>query len=238
MQSKIDNLFMIHKKDVKDKVRILRGKGFSLNQIAEKTKVPKSTVRTWIQDVLLSENQKKFLKQRTQNALQNGRIKFQKLNKEKREIHGNYLFKEGIGEIGGLNNRDLFLSGISLYWAEGFKNKHEHRLGFCNTDPFMIKFYIYWLEKCLGVNKNKIVARLALNVSYKDKTEEIQAYWANMIGIDLSQFTKPFYQTSKWKKKYNVDNYHGVLRIHVKGSLDHLLKMKGWIEGMKMNVVE
>ncbi len=132
----------------------------------------------------------------------------------------------------------MLIAGIALYWGEGFKNKHEHRLGFCNSDPEMVRFYIKWLEKSLGVERNSLIIRLTLNESYKNRTEEMKNYWLKVTEISKSQFTKTFYQKTKWKRQYNEDNYHGVLRIHVKDSLNLLLLMRGFIEGMKLNVVK
>ena len=225
---------MHYKQGVKDKVRYLRQKGFSLGQIFQNTGVPRTTIRTWIDDIVLSGNQVLTLRDRVQKALQKGRIRSQKIQREKKEKNEKKLMKIGINEIGKLSPRDFLIAGVSLYWAEGFKNRHEHRLGFCNSDPAMVKFYIHWLEKYLGIDKNELVARLTLNYLYKDKVNETQNYWVKTVGVPLNQFTKPFFQTSKWKKQYNTINYHGVLRIHVRESLDCLLKMKGWIEGLKM----
>ncbi|MDO8621064.1 MAG: hypothetical protein Q7R31_02175 [Candidatus Levybacteria bacterium] len=229
---------MVHAKAVKDRVRKLREKGFSLNQIFQEAKVPKTTIRTWITDIVLSKEHRDVLRTRTQNALQKGRIKFQRSKKEERLTKERVFFETSRLEVGKLSKRELFLSGIALYWAEGFKNKHEHRLGFCNSDPSMIRFYIHWLQQCIGLKKNQLVVRLTLNQLYESKTNEIQSYWSKTLGIPSSQFTKPFYQNSKWKKQYNIDNYHGVLRVHVKESLDYLLKMKGWIEGLRLNVIK
>lgn len=231
---KIDNIYVHYKKETKDKVRYLRQKGFSLGQISRDTDVPRTTIRTWIRDIILSKNQTEALKNRVQNALQKGRIKFQRIQRNKRLKNEKELMDSGISEIGKLSPRDFLIAGASLYWAEGFKNRHEHRLGFCNSDPYMINFYIHWLKKYLGISRKQLVARLTLNYLYKDRVNEMQSFWADIIGMSLSQFTKPFFQTSKWKKQYNTNNYHGVLRIHVKESLNHLLKMKGWIEGLKM----
>ncbi|MBI4079038.1 MAG: hypothetical protein HY429_01950 [Candidatus Levybacteria bacterium] len=223
---------MLHSALEIDNVRELRRRGYSLGQIYEVTSIPKTTIRTWISDISLSEAQLTRLKNRTQKALQAGRLRVQTSAKNKRIGLENSLLIKGKNDIGNLTKRDLFIAGIALYWAEGFKNKHEHRLGFCNSDPKMIKFYIWWLEKILAVNKNDIIARLTLNISYKKKVREMEKYWSELTGLPLSQFTKTFYQTSKWKKQYNVDNYHGVLRVHVKDSINNLLKMKGWIEGL------
>lgn len=226
---------MGHPQLLKDKVRGLRLLGYSLGQIREETKLAKSTIRLWITDITLSEEQQIALKNRTQTALQAGRIRVQGAQKEKNEQIKKELFNIGKKEIGSLNNRDLFIAGVALYWAEGFKNSHEHRLGFCNSDPGMIKFYLRWLTEGLHVQKKDLVARLTLNSSYKEKTEKIESYWSEITEIPLSQFTKTFYQKTQWKRQYSTDNYYGVLRIHVKGSLDYLLKMKGWIEGLKEN---
>lgn len=225
---------MRYKQKVKGKVRQLRRKGLSLSQISQETNVPRATIRTWIRDINLSKDQIKTLKNRVQQFLQEGRIKFQKKQKNKRIEEEKELIKRGTDEIGQLTSREFLIAGISLYWAEGFKNKHEYRLGFCNSDPYMIKFYIYWLKKNLKIKKEQLIVRLTLNYSYKDKTDKMQNYWSDVTGVPLDQFTKPFFQTSKWKKHYNTQNYHGVLRIHVRDSLNQLLKMKGWIEGLKM----
>lgn len=225
---------MHYKQEIRDKVRYLRQKGFSLGQISQSTDVPRTTIRTWIRDIILSKSQIEALRIRVQKALQRGRIKSQRIQKEKRLKNEKKLMGDGINEVGRLSPRDFLIAGASLYWAEGFKNKHEHRLGFCNSDPYMVKFYVHWLEKYLGISRNELVARLTLNYIYKNKVNEMQVFWSEAIGVSLNQFTKPFFQSSKWKKQYNTVNYHGVLRIHVKESLDRLLKMKGWIEGLKM----
>lgn len=226
---------MRHSNLVKQTARRLRKKGHSLNEISSKTKVSKSTIRTWITDIQLKKSQKDLLKKRALKALQNGRYRAQTLKKEQRRKTEKILLSKGRRDIGSLTNRELFIAGVALYWAEGFKNKHEHRLGFCNADPDMINFYLEWLEHSLEIEKKHITARLTLNSSYKNKTQRIQEYWSQITGIPLDQFTKPFYQNTQWKKQYSDDNYHGVLRVHVKESLDYLRKMKGWIEGLKLS---
>lgn len=224
---------MRYGQDIKDRVRLLRRKGNSLLEISLQTKVPITTICTWISDIKLSIAQHERLRAKTQSALQAGRVQMQQKNREARIALSDALLQEGRKEIGALNARELFLIGAALYWAEGFKTLHERRLGFCNSDPTMIKFYLNWLEKTLGVKKKDVVMRLTLNMSYKEKTYEIQEYWATLLGFSLKQFTKPFYQQTQWKKQYNTNNYHGVLRVHVNSSLNHLLKMRGWIEGLR-----
>ena len=236
MQLLPQNNLMGHSQIIKDEVRALRLQGFSLGQIQARTKISKSTIHTWIGDIVLSKDQQDLLKGATHTALQKGRIKAQSVQKKRKVSLERELFDKGKSDIGRLDERELFIAGVALYWAEGFKNKHEHRLGFCNSDPSMIKFYLRWLKEALGVSENDLVGRLALNESYKDKTGEIEQYWSEITGISLSNFTKTFYQHTQWKKQYDTDTYHGVLRIHVKNSLKYLLKMRGWIEGLRSNL--
>lgn len=224
---------MRYELSIKENVRDLRKKGKSLLVIHSLTGIPVTTITTWIKDIALTPEQKNELKIKVHNALQRGRVIAQNTIKKKRDLLQNNLFLEGKNDTSVLTDRELFLIGIALYWGEGFKNKHEHRLGFCNSDPKMIKLYIYWLEKSLGILKEKLVLRLTLNESYKGQTAEIQLYWSLLTGISLEQFTMPFYQKVKWQKQYDNNNYKGVLRIHVKESLHLLWKMKGWIEGLK-----
>jgi len=227
---------MQHNEVVKDKVRQLRAKGLSLGQIYEETGIPKTTIRSWIKDIKLSQRQDDKLRARTQKALQAGRIRKQRQDRILRLNNEKELLHKAIIRVGNLSNRDLFMAGIALYWGEGFKNKHEHRLGFCNSDPQMIRFYIKWLEKSFGIKKESIIARLTLNIAYEKRTEEIENYWLRITGLPRNQFTKTFYQKTKWKKQYNEDNYHGVLRIHVKDSLESLILIRGFIKGLELNL--
>lgn len=224
----------VYTKKIKNDVRILRKNGFSLNELYEKFNIPKTTLRGWIKDIVLTDIQQEKFKTRILEGLQKGRIRVQKLAREKKEQQIEKFKTRGIKEFKKISKRELFIAGVALYWAEGFKNKHEHRLGFCNSDPAMVKFYIHWLEVCLGIKKEDLVVRLSLNKSYENKFENIQNFWIEYLDISKDQFTKPFYQQSIWKKQFNTDTYKGVLRIHVKNSLNGLFQMRGWIEGLKM----
>ncbi len=224
---------MRHTSAIKKKVMYLRQRGLSLGQINEKTNVPRTTIRLWVKEIPLSQEQLAELKQRTQFALQKGRIAAQRFRMEQNLKKRTELFRLGEAETRLLTKRELFITGVALYWGEGFKNKHEHRLGFCNADSDMIILYIKWLKTCLGVKDEDLVARLTLNASYADKEKKIREFWSRTTQIPQGQFTKTFYQHTKWKKQYKTEEYIGVLRIHVRNSVDYLAKMHGWIAGLK-----
>lgn len=177
------------------------------------------------------------LSQAHRMSLQEGRRRFQ----EKRSLQIKKkiasLLAQGSAEIGLLSYRELFIAGIMLYWAEGFKHPGESGLGFATSDPKMAKFYLQWIKKCLGVQENELRLRVTANISHKNRINEIEHYWSNYLHLSPDQFTKPFYQKSNWKKQYkNFHEYHGVIRIHVSRSLDMLRKMRGWLEGVKKSI--
>lgn len=215
----------------------LRKSGYSIPDIASRLNVSKSTASLWCRDILLSEKQKKILEERTNRKLRDFFKLVEKQKKERADEKQSIIW-QGAKEIGELSLRELFLTGVALYWAEGFKHEAEKRLGFCNSDPSMIKLQMDFWQKCLGVNKSDISPRLTINEMFRDQTDRIQNFWADILDIPLTQFTKPFCQQSKMVKKFdNGKSYHGVLRIHVRKSSKLMTRMRGWMLGLK-NVVD
>ena len=161
------------------------------------------------------------------------RLEYIQKQQEKRIEKIRFLKEKGVKDVGQLSKRDLFIGGINLYWAEGFKK--DNLVGFANSDPNMIKIFILWLTNCCNITQDRIKCRLGVNESYKQKTKELELYWSKILHIPLTQFQKPYIQKVQWKKLYdNPEEYHGVLRIRVSKSIDLLRKIHGWIEGMNL----
>jgi hypothetical protein len=216
------------------KARDLRKTGFGIKIIAKLCKVSSSTVSIWCSDIRLTADQIKQLENRAHDPRYGERLEYtQKQHQEKiKKIET--LFHEGVSDISDINNRELFLIGIALYWAEGFKK--DNLVGFSNSDPRMIKLFIKWLRDCCNLTQDRIKLRLGLNEQYKDKTKDIEQFWSNNLIIPITQFQKPFYQKVRWKKIYDhPEEYHGVLRVRVSKSTDLLRKIHGWIEGLSMS---
>lgn len=165
--------------------------------------------------------------------LQVGRKKYQAERTKSRLIFENDVFNEGIKDVGKLSKREMFLIGVALYWAEGFKHIDESSLGLATMDVNMAKFYVTWLKKCLGVESERLSFRVTANILYSNKIKEMEKYWSDSLGVNLDQFVKPFYQKSKQNRVYaNSDKYFGVLRIRVRKSINILRKMRGWMAGL------
>lgn len=209
----------------------LRENGESIKYIAKQLQVSPSSVSTWCKDVILTQEQIQLLEshahdpnygKRLLNSLKQRSIKNQKIEK---------LMEVGKKEIGTLSRRELFLIGVALYWAEGFKK--DSQAGFANSNPYMINLYLRWLKECFGYTNDDLIARVTANSAHENRIRDIEKYWSGMTQIPIGLFRKPFFQHSLLKKVYENNNeYYGVLRIKVKKSIDFLRKIHGWIEGL------
>lgn len=213
---------------LRDRARILRRKGKSLNEITRSINVPKSTVRYWCRDIILSSIQQERL------------IKMQRMGgahaaealRTRRIALTRKLFKEGTREIGKLTQRECFLIGVALYWAEGYRKGNEE-FGFTNSDPQMARFLIRWIRRSCGIDKKRIYARICLNVLYRDRIGEMSRFWQRATGLDASQFSNPtFIRVANRKKYLDKSGYHGLLRIKVRRSTNFRRKIMGWIAGI------
>lgn len=180
----------------------LRKKGQSIKYIAKTLSVSTGSVSLWCKDVVLTEEQLKILEihgldpnygRRLQNSQRQRAIKEKKIKK---------LLNLGINEIGKLTKRELFLIGVSLYWAEGFKK--DTQVGFANSNPEMINLYLRWLYDCCNVRKEDLITRITVNISHKDRIKEIEKFWSDSTKIPIENFRKPFFKISNGKKHMKI----------------------------------
>ena len=217
------------------KARKLRRLGRSIKEIAETLKISIGSVSVWCKDIELTQNQIINLQKRRTDPFYGKKLDYFLRKKKEFEEKVFYLKQEGIREIKKLTKREIFLIGVALYWAEGFKK--DHQVGFANIDVNMIKFFLYWLKVSFNISNTDLIFRLTANESYKEKIRDLEKFWSSELNVPLSQFSKPFFQKTLWKKRYERPNsYHGVLRVKVKKSVNLLRKIYGYIEGISLNL--
>lgn len=222
---------MIRKPVEKQKAILLRNKGKSVKEISSLLHVSSSTVSLWVRHIRLSPAQKQRLITKVLQVLQTGRAKAQKIQQEARKIIITSLEKEALVELGHLSERDLFIAGIFLYWAEGFKK--DSRLGFANSDPAMIKIFLKWLDY-RGVPKEQIRLRVGINISHKNRVKDVEQFWSEQTEIPLHQFQKPFFQKFKWKREFpKPEEYFGVIRIRTNKQGRLFIKTQAWIKAVR-----
>lgn len=133
-----------------------------------------------------------------------------------------------------MTDRELFLVGVGLYWAEGSKNKpyrRQERITFVNSDPDMITMFLAWLH-LLGIERERL--RFSVHIHETADVTRAEDFWARHVGAERSEFRKTAlkkHNPSTNRKNVN-DAYHGCLRIDVHGGADLYRRIEGWWSGM------
>ncbi len=215
--------------------RKLRRTGLSINVIAKKLGVSKSSVCLWCNDINLTQKQKEVLIKHSKDGGEKGRLLGAKHNKEERIKRQKYFENQGILEVGLLSKRELFLVGVALYWAEGSKKTRD--VVFINSDPTMIALFIRWLKECLFVDESRIYCKVGINKIHESRIDEVEKYWSKTTGIQRSRFSKVSLKKVKNQKVYeNFNSHYGSLAIRVRRGTNLNYEILGYIEGIKQNI--
>jgi hypothetical protein len=142
--------------------------------------------------------------------------------------------QEAAAAIGALSDRELFLTGVALYWAEGTKDKpHVRRecVEFVNSDPCMIRVFLAWLD-LLEVNRDRLHCRVMIHESADVAAAE--HYWSDLVAIDRSALGKTILKkhNPKTVRKNVGDSYRGCLAVRVLKGADLYRRIEGWWSGM------
>jgi hypothetical protein len=105
--------------------------------------------------------------------------------------------------------------GLGLYWGEGYK-KGSQEMGFTNSDPDMIRFYIDWLHASYGIRRSNLILRVSINNQHTFRVTEVEEYWSKVCNIPRNQFTKMSLIKVQSKKHILTTDHYGTLRIKVR----------------------
>jgi len=217
----------------KNRALKLRKRGKSINEIAAKLNIAKSTVSLWCRNIQLGSEQIERLNKRQESGSYKGRMKFLERIRKERIKEVALLRKQGIKEIGKLSKRNLFIGGVAMYWSEGYTYSGGEQVGFTNSDPKMILLMLKWFKEICRIPNNNISLQVKINKIHKNRIKEIENYWSDLAKIPSGQFNKTVLIKSKVKKIYpNPDSYCGTLRITIRKGTKLRRKINGWIEGL------
>jgi hypothetical protein len=220
--------------ELRNKAIKLRKLGLSYSEIREQVPVAKSTLSALLKNIKLGRKAKRIIEGKAVGAQKLGaEAKHNQRVKKEEEIK-----KSALSQITKITNKELFLMGIMLYWAEGTKSRGSNisqSVDFSNSDPKMLKFFMTWLKTCLKIPQDMVVPRIYIHESKEDKVNEVLEYWSKEIAIPKENFsrtclTKTVYPR-KNKRKDNAQ-YYGQLRIRIKKSTDLNRRIAGWIDGV------
>jgi hypothetical protein len=210
----------------------LRKEGKTYRQILAQIPVAKSTLSEWLKQVGLSVPQKQRITQLRINA----RLKGAASRKTKRLTEVADSIENGKIEVGKLSERELWLIGTALYWAEGSKqNVRSPSTGlvFGNMDFKMVFVFLRWLH-FLKVPTNEIYFELYVHKNRKAEAKDFTEWWIKALELPDNTPVRIYFKAGNplTNRSNTVDLYHGLLRIRVKSSTSLNRKVNGWIEGI------
>lgn len=222
---------MISKTKEKEKAIKLRKRGFSYNEILDQVLVSKSTLSLWLRSVGLAKRVKQRLTQKRILGQQRGA----RAKREQRIRLTEEIKKKAIREVEEISQKELWLIGIVLYWAEGAKQKEtspSQRVRFSNSNPLMVKVFLKWLRENCKIPLKDLDFEIYIHKTAN--IEKSKKYWSQILDLPLDKFQKIRLKKHKIKtKRKNIgENYHGLVSISVKRSTNLNRKIAGWIEGI------
>lgn len=172
------------KSQERNKAREMRSQGLTINQIANFLQVSKSSVSTWVRDIVLTQDQIDNLQK--QNPIFNRQINGAKERSDKaRLIRLEYQNK---GKIKAKDNNLLHQAGCLLYWAEGAKSKNQCR--FTNSDTEMMKFFLKFIRQFYSHLESKITLTINYYTNNNLNSQEIKNYWLSSLELPEKSLRK------------------------------------------------
>lgn len=224
---------MVPKLEEKETAISLRRQGLSYSEILKRIPVAKSSLSLWLKSVGLSKSQRQRLTDKKLASARRGALK----KKEDRILRTMIIKGVAEKEIGKTTERERWLIGTALYWAEGSKEK-TWRPGsgvrFINSDPAMIRFFLNWLLFTCKIQKNMLQFEIYIHDNNKHRLDDVRDYWVLKTGFSKDNFQAIYFKKNKINtKRRNIGNsYYGLLKIKVKKSSELVRKLSGWVDGI------
>lgn len=179
----------------KEKAKVLRSSGKSVNEIAKELGVSKSSVSVWVRDVQLTVEQIDRIKSISP--------RFPNLRAEtnKREALLERKQFQALGRQKAKSASPLFIMGCMLYWGEGSKNRNAVRIS--NADSDLLKLFIRFLREEFDIKNDDIAIRIAAYSNNDLTCEQIREHWLSVLEIPeccVKQIVLDRYATENAKK--------------------------------------
>ncbi len=217
------------KDGLRARARELRLEGRTYDEIEEQLGVSRSSVSLWVRD--LPKPPPRFT--RAELAKRASEERWEPLRRL-REAERQATKAAAAGSVGDVSDRDLFVMGVALYWAEGTKDKKYARresVAVINSDPGLIMVYLAWL-RLLGVDRARL--RFRVHIHESADVDQAQRFWADLVGVDVAELRRPTLKrhSPKTVRKNVGEDYRGCLVVNVLRSADLYRRIDGWWTGL------
>ena len=202
---------------VREKARQLRvEKHLSIDEIAERLALPKTTIYYWVRDLPLGRPRRGHAGQRKGN----------------RNMQRNYAVRraaaylQGRIEFADLIDEPTFRDFVCLYMAEGYK-RSRNTVSVCNSDPAIVVLCARWVRRFA---RNPV--RYSVQYHADQNLELLQEFWARRLRVGPAEIRLQRKSNSGrlsgriWRSKY------GVLKVDASDTLFRA-RLEAWMESLQ-----
>jgi hypothetical protein len=210
----------------RDRARVLREQGKSINQIVAETGLSKASVSLWVRDIVLTAKQKQRISERGRSVESIEKRRINRLFNEKQKRQA--VMDQAGRDIISISREELKLIGVILYLGEGAKRGGI--VGMTNSDPSVIKIMMRFLREVCLVPESKF--RAYIHTFAHANIEKTEKYWSDITNIPRKQFYKTYTKPSAASLQKRNTFPWGTMDIYVCDT-KLWLTILGWIEKIK-----
>lgn len=202
---------------LRENARELRTKRrLSLDEIAERLALPKTTVWYWISDLPLQRPRRANPGQRLGNEAMSAAFA------AKRAV----AYADGQATFASMCAEPGFRDFVCLYLAEGYK-RNRNVVSLCNSDPAVIVLATRWIR---GTSSNAVTFRLQYHAD--QDPDELRRFWGELVRVDRAAVSLQRKSNSNRLSKRSWRSPYGVLTV---GANDTLLRarIEAWMDCLR-----
>ncbi|MEX1111922.1 MAG: hypothetical protein WEC84_00515 [Candidatus Andersenbacteria bacterium] len=212
---------------------VLRKQGFSYKEIQHSVPVSKASLSLWLREVSLTQKQKQRLARLSLVGQEAGA----RAQRVKRLEGISQLAEEIRKELPRLLQDPFFVTGLSLYWAEGTKQKPwnvSQQVTFANSDERTIVLMQKWLCRYLRLDEKQLVYRLHIHETAN--IESAKRKWSKILNVRPAILQVTVKRNNSLFRKNthrnSLSGYKGLIVIKVRKSAWFNRRIDLWTDGM------
>lgn len=186
--------------------------GFSYNEISEQVGVSKSTLSHWLKHISLTLEQEEKIQQRIEKNQAAFVAQARKTNQKRFKDARKQAFQLGVEVVSVLPENDAVheLALAMLYLGEG--DKTGNRVQIANTDPAVLQYFLWAVERLYQIDRAEMTLRLNLVETARPLEDQMKNWWSEHLNCSISQFIKTQFDQRSQNPNLTED-YRGVCTI-------------------------
>jgi transcriptional regulator with XRE-family HTH domain len=212
---------MAHAAYIREKAREMRTeRRFTLDQIAERLALPRSTIYYWIRDLpvpheVTHSDKRQAARRRASRAIQR---RYRLLREE--------AYRQGEESFDELARDPTFRDFVALYIAEGCK-RNRNRVSICNSDPAVLQLATRWIRRL--TRKPPV---FSIQYHADQDLGDLCHFWSEALDVEAAKIRFQRKSNSNQLTGRTWRSRHGVLTVCVGDTLLRA-RLQGWMDQIR-----